>query len=208
MMAPEARSEGAVKAWYARKAELMERSLGKQHDVVMHAIIPYAVGGPLDLYYYPHCTDGTAIATSELSESRDDCSSNDYYDCYELVMFTRYRLDLDVANDINTEFGRAHTNIGAILNPVARYSAQASLNPSETSEFPADMPQVGGKCFIFDGYACHDDDLLGRFGLLAVIEIFRSELAYARSKGGDQLIALLKAKGHYPRSDLDRQPVA
>jgi hypothetical protein len=207
-MAPEGHSEDAAKRWYARKAELMERSLGTQHDVVMRAIIPYAVGGPLDLYYYPSCIDGTAIATGELSDSLDDCSSNDHYDCYELVMFTRHGLDLDAANDSSTEFGRAHTNINAILNPVARYSAQASLNPSETSEFPADMPQVGGKCFIFDGYACHDDDLLGRFGLLVVIEIFRSELAYARSEGGDKLIALLKAKGHHPCSDLDREPVA
>jgi hypothetical protein len=36
--------------------------------MVMHAIIPYAIGGGLDLYYYPNGLPGTAIATKELSE--------------------------------------------------------------------------------------------------------------------------------------------
>jgi hypothetical protein len=70
------------------------------------------------------------------------------------------------------------------------------------------MPRVGEKCLIFDGYACHSDDVAENFGLLAIIEVFRSEMEYARKHGGAQLLKRLKSKGYYPYSDLDREPVA
>lgn len=207
-MASDEAAYEAGRQWYEHKSRLMEATLGKEHDTVMHAIIPYAIGGALDLYYYPNGLPGTAIATKELSELPNEGSSNDVYRAYELVMFTKHRLDLDAATDENTEFGRAHSSINAILNCIAPYSAQATLNPNETCEFPVDMKDVGGKCLIFDGYACHSDDVAKNFGLLAIIEVFRSEMEYARKKGGAKLINRLKEEGVYPYSDLDRAPVA
>jgi hypothetical protein len=202
-------SEQIAQPWYERKSRLMEASLGKEHDMVMHAIIPYAIGGALDLYYYPHGLPGTAVATKELSELPNEGPSNRTYRSYELVMFTKHPLDLDAAaKDENTPFGRAHANINSILNLIARYSAQATLNPNETCEFPAGMARVGGKCLIFDGYGCHSDEVADRFGLLAIIEVFRSEMIYARKHGGADLLKRLRDKGHYPYSDLDREPVA
>lgn len=194
--------------WYDRKSALMEGMLGKEHDKVMHAIIPYAIGGGLDLYYFPNGVPGTAVATKELSEVPGEGSSNGVYQCYELVMFTKHALDLDAANNEDTAFGRAHSVINAVLNCIARYSAQATLNPNETCEFPADMPTVGGRCLIFDGYPSYSDEERTEFGLLAVIEVFPSEMAYARKNGGANLLKRLKAKGHYPYSNLDREPVA
>jgi hypothetical protein len=61
---------------------------------------------------------------------------------------------------------------------------------------------------IFDGYPSYPEDEPAEFGLLAVVEVFRSEMEYARNKGGAQLLKRLKDKGHYPYSDLDRKPVA
>ncbi len=46
------------------------------------------------------------------------------------------------------------------------------------------------------------------FGLLAIIEVFRSEMDFARQCGGAVLIERLKAEGCYPYSDLDREPIA
>jgi hypothetical protein len=207
-MATGSANEELARPWYDHKSALMEASLGKEHHTVMHAIIPYAVGGALDLYYYPNGLPGTAIATKELSELPNEGSSNDVYGSYELVMFTRHPLDLDRALDTATDFGRAHANVNTLMNLIARYSAQATLNPGETCEFPADMERVGGKCLIFDAYACHSDDLAQRFGLLAILEVFRSEMQFARESGSGQLIARLKAKGFYPYSDLDRGAVA
>jgi hypothetical protein len=202
---PEA--EKRAQEWYDHKSSLMAKLLGEEHDMVMHAIIPFAVGGGLDLYYYPNAIPGTAIATKELSELPNEGAINKVYSCYELVMFTRHPLDLDKAKDKSTPFGKAHSTINSILNLMARYSQSATLNPNETAEFPAEMEKVGGKCLIFDGYASHGDDVVDNFGLLAVIEVFRSEMDYARKNGGAKLIELLKQKGVYPYSDLDREPV-
>jgi hypothetical protein len=200
--------EEAWQEWDDRKSELMAKTLGKEHDMVMHAIIPYAIGGGLDLYYFPNGIPGTGVATKELSELPGEGSSNDVFQCYELVMFTKHPIDLDAAKDEATAFGQAHTVINAVLNLIARYSAEATLNPNETCEFPADMTTVGGRCLIFDGYPSYPEDEPAEFGLLAVIEVFQSEMAYARKNGGAKLLERLKGKGHYPYSDMDRKPVA
>lgn len=199
--------EALAQQWYEHKSKLMEKSLGKEHDMVMHAIIPFAIGGGLDLYYYPNGVPGTAIATKELSDTPTIGSSNGVYSTYELVMFTRHGLDMDAAKDEATDFGKAHRNINAILNPIARYSGMAKLNPNETSEFPTDFEGIGGKCLVFDGYASHSDEMCDSFGLLTIIEVFRSEMDYARKNGGAKLIQKLKDAGHYPYSDMDRSPV-
>lgn len=198
--------EKLEEAWYDEKSRLMESVLGKEHDMVMHALIPYEVGGALDLYYFPNGVPGTAIATKELANACRESSANDKYRKYELVMFTREALKLDEANDGQTAFGKAHENINAILNPIARYSEDAKLNPNDTCEFPDDFDGIGGKCLIFSAYKSGSDDVED-FGLLAVIEVFRSEMEFARENGGGELIKLLQAAGHYPYSELNRAPV-
>lgn len=194
-------------AWYDQKSTWMESILGPQHGIVMHAIIPFDCGGALDLYYFPNSVPGTAIATKELTYLPNEGSSNKAFSCYELVMFTRQAIDLQ-EHYSDTDFGRAEKSISAILNRIAWYSADASLNPAETCEFPSEMETVGGKCLIFDDYASFSNDTVRNFGLLLIIEIFRSEMEFAMKKGGDRLLHLLKQSGHYPYSDLDRQPVA
>ena len=199
--------ERLASEWYDKKTALMEKSLGPEHDMVMHAIIPYAVGGGLDLYYFPNGTSGTAIATKELSEFLGEGSRNDEFDCYELVMFTRIPLDLEAAQDDSTEFGRIHASINGILNCIARYSETATLNSGNTLEFPEGMEQLGGRCLILFRYAQHELESGQTFGLLAVMEVFRSEMNYSRENGSAELISLLKQHGHYPFSDMDREPV-
>ena len=191
--------------WNERKSAKMVAMLGEEHDMVMHAIIPYAVGGGLDLYYFPNGIEGTAIATKELSELPTVGSSNEVFNVYELVMFTRHELSLEDASDQATPFGRIHNTISAILNCIAPYSADATLNPNETCEFPEDMETVGGRCLIFDAYKFESDHT--EFGLLAILEIHRTEMEYARENGGEKLIAKLKEAGAYPYSDLERPAV-
>lgn len=200
-------AEKLAAEWYDRKTSMMEAILGPEHNMVMHALIPYAVGGGLDLYYYPHAMPGTAIATKELCELPDEGSSNEVFSCYEIAMFTRHALDLDEAKDEGSRFGQAHANINRILNFIAPYSAAATLNPNETCEFPSDMEHVGGKCLIFDAYGLTESEAGRGFGILAIIEIHRSEMEFARSSGGAELIQRLKTAGHYPYSDLDRVSV-
>ncbi|MCU0723651.1 MAG: suppressor of fused domain protein [Planctomycetes bacterium] len=198
---------------YERKSEYMRKVLGEEHGTVMHAIIPYDAGGSLDLYYYPHCKGGTAVATKELVHFDFRGPSNDAFDAYEIVMCTKRPLDLDsVKNPEKPEgsFARAHDGINRVLNLVARYSAGAKLNPFETVEFPADMEHVGGKCLILHDLSkpLKDETTGGRsFGLMLIMEIHRSEMEYAMRQRGQALIALLQEHGVYPFSDLDREPV-
>jgi hypothetical protein len=198
--------EKLAQEWYDKKTAMMVDVLGEEHGIVMHALIPYAIGGGLDLYYFPNGISGTGIATKELSETPGEGSSNNVFDTFELVMFTRHAIALDDAKDNSTAFGSAHYVINAILNCIAPYSAQATLNPNETCEFPEDMDTVGGKCLIFDAYGFDGDH--AEFGLLAIIEIHRSEMDYAREHGGKTLIAKLKKAGYYPYSDMERPAVA
>ncbi len=58
--------------WYEKKSALMERILGKEHDMVMHAIIPYEIGGSLDLHYYPN-----SVKVDKLSIRREHGSGHD-----------------------------------------------------------------------------------------------------------------------------------
>jgi hypothetical protein len=53
------------KAWFDRKSAFMEKVLGKEHGMVMHAFVPYAIGGNLALFYFPNGIAGTAIVTKE-----------------------------------------------------------------------------------------------------------------------------------------------
>jgi hypothetical protein len=122
-------------------------------------------------------------------------------------MFTKHPLSLDDAKNEETPFGRAHSNIDAILNVMARYSQTSKLNPFETAEFPVDLVKVGGKCLIFVPYARQSDDLAKDFGLLAIIEVFRSKMEYAMKHGGQNLVKMLEEKSFFPYSDLDREPV-
>ncbi|MDX2039261.1 MAG: hypothetical protein SFX72_21620 [Isosphaeraceae bacterium] len=80
--------EEAWEQWQDRKSAIMEALLGKEHGMVMNAMIPYRLGGGRDLYY-PEGVSGTGIAAKELSDLPREGSSNSVFQCQELVMFTK-----------------------------------------------------------------------------------------------------------------------
>ncbi|QDV74986.1 suppressor of fused domain protein [Botrimarina mediterranea] len=202
-------SEGAeVDAWYERKSELMASVLGKPEDWVMHAIIPYDVGGRLDQYFYRSFQTGTAMATKELSLLPDQGSSNDRLTTYEMVGFMRPPFTGEDAGNLETTSGRIYRRLDIFMNALARYSEQATLNPYETSAVPkVDESESDYPLVIFDEFAKFDLGDNQTFGLLAVIEIFPSEFEYKQENGGDALIDLLKQEGVYPFTDPNRSPV-
>ena len=126
-------------------------------------------------------------------------------------MFSNVSFDLDMAKDDNSPMGLAHDRLNRILNALARYSYHASLNKNETMEFPQDFDEsIGGQCLILDAYVKNGQGLEinnRQFGLMLAINIHRSEMEFARKNGGETLLELLKKKGIYPYSNLDRNPV-
>ena len=203
----EAEEEAAYNVWYDKKTTLLEKAMGKEHDMVIHALISYEVGGALHDYLYPNGIDGTGVASKQLARWDGSGSSNKHYDQYELIMFTRE--DLTVSNLLSSDEDTApqieFKKIRTLMNTIAPYSEQATLNQYETIGFPEDMEHVAGRFVIMDCYKpeCFEK----KFGLMLLIEIFESEFNYKQKHGGDALIKKLIKQGHYPYSDLNRAPV-
>lgn len=239
----QAAMEEALWEWaYETKSALMEEILGKEYDMVYHAIIPYDAGGTLDLYFYPHFRSGTAVATKELADPTFSTPVNPRFDSYELAMCSRYVPSEEHGleegsvsqtkqfdggpNMQNEKFSFAPEKVrpdsiagdirkfNAMLNAIARYVTDggAELDACQTMEFPEDMDNehLNGKCVILDmlNEPKADQRIFGKsFGLLLIMEVFRSEMEFAMQGKTAELIEKLKAAGVYPFSAMNREPV-
>lgn len=191
---------------YRLKQEGLERVLGPMHEYVGHAIIPYEVGGAVDMYYFPQPDGTTAFATMELLSASGDGPRRSRIGTYELVAFTRHRV---TSPEPNPAFEAIERRTCGIFTVIGRYSQEAVLNPLETCDIPGE-DGAPGKSLVFDEYAKPGVPFTvgrRRHGLLLCIEVHPSELAFARAHGTQELLRRLKEAGHYPCSDLDRPPV-
>lgn len=132
---------------HALKAAALERLLGPMQGLVGHAIIPYFVGGAVNMYYFPNVTDGTACVTMELIEPDGTGPLPSKAGTYELIAFTRHKIgDPSCAE----AFKAIERRICGIFTTVGRYSTEATLNPGDSCEVPA----KGGpnRCLVFDEF--------------------------------------------------------
>jgi len=184
--------------YFAWKTEMMEKVLGKMYDMVDHSLIPFDLGGNVDMYFFPQ-KNGTAMSTMELLNRDYDIPAESKIGTYELVGFTKNNIDSPKFKEIERQLCKIFTIIG-------NYSAEEILNPKETCEIPDDDGTI---CLILDEYKTDGQlDINGKkHGLLLVIQIFEDEMNYAMEYGGEKLLTLLKAKGYYPYSDLNRKSV-
>jgi hypothetical protein len=72
------------------KSKGLENVLGKMHELVGHAIIPFDVGGAVDMYYFPHHIPGTGFATMELIQPDGTGPKPNRIGTYEPVAFTQH----------------------------------------------------------------------------------------------------------------------
>lgn len=192
------------------KEEALERVLGPMHGMVGHAIIPFQIGGAVDMYYFPNGIPGTGFATMELIQPDGSGPLPNRIGTFELVAFTRHEIGpLEEKPDDAHPFNRIERRMCGIMTIVGRYAHDAVLNPGETCEIPGrdDEPN---KCLIFDEYRGPDDrdfTIDGkRHCLLLCLEVHRSEMEFAMKHGSAVVLKTLKQKGYYPYSDLDREP--
>ncbi|MBS1635186.1 MAG: suppressor of fused domain protein [Bacteroidetes bacterium] len=193
---------------YEQKSKGLEDVLGKMHDLVGHAIIPFAVGGAVDMYYFPNHIKGTGFATMELLEPDGTGPLPNRLGTYELVAFTKH--DYNNSEDTQTPFNLIERKVCGFFTTIGFFSRQAVLNPNETCEVPNGEGEEN-TCLVFDLY--QPDNKEFRIGnrkhhLLLCLQVFRSEMEFSRANGSKELFKKLKEAGHYPYSDLDRQPVA
>lgn len=191
---------------YEEKKKGLEAILGKMYEMVGHAIIPFSVGGSVDMYYFQNHIPGTGFATMELLDPNGNGPKPNKFGTYELVAFTKKVYDQN--EKPQTAFNLIERRICGIFTTIGNYSFQAVLNPDETCEVPINGEEV--ICLVFDNYQPDNKEFKvdGRkHHLLLCMEIFRSEMEFARQNGSPELFGLLKQKGFYPYCDLDREPV-
>jgi len=191
---------------YEAKKKGLEAILGEMYPMVGHAIIPFQIGGAVDMYCFTHAIPGTGFATMELLEPDGSGPQPSTIGTYELVGFTKYKI-----GDENEEenFARIERRMCGIFTILGNYSREAVLNPLETVELPGGKDEPN-RCLILDEYKKDGEEFLvsgRRHGLLLVVEVFRSEMEYAMQYGSSSIIRKLQEKGYYPYSDLDRDPV-
>ena len=192
---------------YEEKEIGLENVLGKMHGMVGHAIVPFAVGGAVDMYYFPNHIKGTGFATMELLDPEGNGPEPNRLGTYELVAFTKEVYN--ESEETQTAFNLIERRVCGIFTTIANYSFQAVLNPNETCEVPVDGEE--NRCLIFDNYL--PDNREFKIGdkmhhLLLCLEVFKSEMEFARKNGTAEILNLLREKGYYPYSDLDRGHVA
>jgi Suppressor of fused protein (SUFU) len=193
---------------YELKSKGLENVLGKMHDLIGHAIIPFAAGGAVDMYYFPNHINGTGFATMELLEPDGTGPLPNRLGTYELVAFTKH--EYKNSEDPQTPFNLIERKICGFFTKIGFFSRKAVLNANETCEV-ANREGEENTCLVFDRYQPNNKEF--RIGerkhhLLLCLQVFRSEMEFARENGSEELFKLLKQAGHYPYSDLDRQPVA
>ncbi len=188
----------AERKYYESKLAGMEAVLGPMHEFVGHAVIPFDVGGAVDMYYFPQ-ERGTALATMELLRLEGDIPMRGKLGTYELVAFTKEKIG-------TPDFAKIERALCGIFTVLGNYSAGAVLNPLETCEIP---DGEGKRCLVFDEYPSGGklDSGGRRHGLLLVIQVHEDEMAFAMKYGTKALLRRLRDRGCYPFSDLDRKSV-
>jgi hypothetical protein len=192
---------------YEDKQAGLENLLGKMHDLVGHSIIPFSLGGAVDMYYFPNHIKGTGFATMELLDPDGNGPMPNRIGTYELVAFTKY--EYVNTEDVQLPFNLIQNKICGIFTTVASYSFEDVLNPNETCEMPGEEGEEN-ICLVFDVYRPGDKEFnVGqrKHHLLLCIQIFKSEMEFAMENGSEELFVKLKDAGFYPYSDLDRPPV-
>lgn len=202
--------------YYELKKGALEQILGPMHDMVGHSIIPFQAGGFVDMYFFPNSIPGTGFATMELIKPDGSGPKPNRIGTYELVAFTNHRIlssyeksQNQITESPQDPYTKIKNRFCGIFTQIGFYSYEAVLNPGETCELPQgeNEPTI---CLILDEYSPNGKHFKingKQHCLLICIEVFRSEMEYARKNGSAAVLKKLKEAGYYPYSDLDRKPV-
>lgn len=198
------------------KTRALEKILGPMENPVGHAVIPFFLGGGLDLYYF--CSSyvpGTVIASMELINSDGSGPKRNRLGTFELVMCTRHRFQTDPSTDTVSVRSRGsrddliRNRIWVNMTTVAQYVQTNKIEPGDTCEIPYESTD-DRRYIVVDEFDTHRIPFLiegKRYGLLLCIEVHESEMEFARQQGTKALFKRMKEADVYPYSDLDRDPV-
>lgn len=181
-----------TKIWDAR-LEALASVLGKPEDTVYHAVIPFGLGGSADVVSFPNYLSGNTYVTSELT-GVDIGQQPNSLGHYELMICTRE--PMATAADFVSRLAR-HTCDAVIeaghTMDIGEFFKDSTLRAMLFTH-PGEQPVV----FNFNGQL---------YNLLLCVGITSEELAYARSRGSNQLLQVLKEHDVFPYTTPNRPPV-
>ncbi|MHC4215723.1 MAG: suppressor of fused domain protein [Planctomycetota bacterium] len=211
-------SDDRMEEHYEAKKAAMEAILGPLHEIVGHALIPFCLGGGVDMYYFCECMPGTVFVTMEMISPDGKGPKSNKMGTYELVTCTRLAMPPVEPHEVRkqkikdgtlSDFDIIDSRMCGIMTTIGNYGFHAVIEPGETAELPGeDENEIN--YLVFDEFDRKGVPFIvedRKHGLLLCIEVFRSELDYARKSGSAALLAKLKEAGFYPYSDLDRKAV-
>ena len=194
--------------YYKLKVKGLEAVLGKMYDMVAISIFPFSIGGSAAMYCFPNHINGTGFATLELLTYDGKGPKPNRFGTYELVAFTRQVVE--ISEDVNTPFNLIKNRICGNLTSVGHNCFEGVFNPGDTYQSVFNMG-IEERYMIFDyWFPFSQKFMIGdqEHHLLLCMEIFKSEMEFARKNGSEKLFDLLVQAGYYPYSDLNRGSVA
>jgi hypothetical protein len=117
---------------YRLKQQGLERVLGKMHNMVGHSVVPFYMGGSVDLYYFLNHIQGTGFATMELLDLEGNGPLPSDFGTYELLAFTKEPYN-ETANT-QLPFNIIQKRIKQHLTAVGAYSYETVFKPGDTYE--------------------------------------------------------------------------
>lgn len=179
--------------WWDARVAAMEPVLGKVHDMVGHAPVPFQfgpdVGGAADVIYFKHHIDGVVSVTSEL------------IGCDEQVPNDLGNYELMICHRDDEAWG------ASLISRLAHYTLEARLDPGETMDIGPAAPEGSTiAAFLFFNYA--QFEVKGEeAGLLLCVGITAEELELCHAGERERVERRLKAAKIYPFTDLYRESV-
>jgi hypothetical protein len=178
--------------WDARIAALTP-ILGKPKDTVLHAVIPFQLGGSADVLPFPDFTPGVSYVTAEMT-GEDVGQLPTALGNYELMICARQELQ----------------KAGDLISNLARYTCEAELEPGETMDLATFFGDSTIRALLFTHpreEPVHFEFLGQRYGLLLCIGITSDELSFKQAHGSESLLALLRQHCVFPYTTPDRPSV-
>lgn len=176
------------RTWDARKAAL-ESVLGPAEDTVLHAVVPFHLGGQADVLAFHKHIAGRVAATCELLG--EPSQKQNLQGTYELM----------IADRDGNDWGPN------VISKLARYTCDAVLQPGQTMDIGSAVPPkstIAG--FFFDDYKRMKYEGQDA-GLLLCIGLTADEVAACRKGKRQEVYDALKAQKVFPYTDLFRPSV-
>lgn len=176
------------RTWNARQAAL-ESVLGKSDGRVLHALMPFNIGGQADVLVFRRHIPGLVAATCELLG--EPCQKQNALGTFELA----------VAQREDHDWGPS------VISHLARYTCERKVGLGNTMDLGANFPKGSTMAGLLFAAYRRFEYAGAKAGILLCLSITAEEMEACQAGKTKQVFAALKSSGVYPYSNLFRASV-